>query len=155
MFLEFITLLILVAVVVSYILLARKLNNDKTLAIIEKTNLAAEKALETSHIFVDSQRNVNRIFEAFDKKLDALSRFVDAHSTNVAFQQEQFHTLARSDMLSARREELLRTKELKVALERLMGVAFISKQPPAPNDVLALENLTNRIEELETLLDSE
>jgi hypothetical protein len=88
-----------------------------------------------------------------DDKMDALAEFVDRHSTNVAFQQEQFYTLTKADMLAARREELLRTKELKVALERLMGVALTSRQPAAPNDLLALENLTKRIEELESILE--
>lgn len=90
--------------------------------------------------------------KALDIKMNALAVFVDKHSTNVTSQQEQFDSLARADMLSARREELLRTKELKVALERLMGVALTSRQPPATNDVLALENLTKRIKELEAIL---
>jgi hypothetical protein len=152
MSIEIITLLLLIVLVVLYLLLSRKIPDDKTLAMVTQTNLIATRALDTVQIYIDSQKDVDRIFATFDKKMDALSGFVDVHSTNVAFQQEQFSSFAKADMLAARREELLRCKELKAALERLMGVALTSRQPPSPNDVLAIENLTNRIKELEALL---
>lgn len=107
-------------------------------------NLAKE-TLKSNQLLVNNQI-------ALDKKLDALSIWMDKRNTYVTFQQEQFISLAKSDMLAARRDELLRTKELKVALERLMGVALTSRQPASPNDILAIENLTNRIEELEDVL---
>ena len=149
MFLEFITLLILVVVMVlvSYVLLRRQVTNtyDEVALMIKETNVVASKTHNAIERIFDHQNTL-------DEKMDALGEFVDRHSTNVAFQNEQFNALAKADMLAARREELLRTKELKVALERLMGVAFTSKQPPAPNDVVAIENLTKRIAELETIL---
>jgi hypothetical protein len=88
-----------------------------------------------------------------EDKMNSLTNFVDKHNTYVIFQQTQFDALAKADLLAARREELIRTKELKVALERLTGVAMTSRQPPAPNDVLALEFLDRRIAELEKILD--
>lgn len=115
-----------------------KRREDQFVEMIKEINVVVSKTLYQQKIL--------------DDKTTALTTFVDTHSTNVASQQEQFNALARADILSARREELLRTKELKVALERLMGVALTSRQPPAPNDVLALENLTKRIEELESIL---
>jgi hypothetical protein len=89
---------------------------------------------------------------ALDEAMSDLLRFVGSQKTYTYFQQEQFSALAKADMLAARREELLRTKELKIALERLMGVALTSRQPAAPNDVIAIENLTKRIEELEKIV---
>lgn len=149
MFLEFITLLILVVVMVlvSYVLLRRQVTNtyDEVIPMVKETSIVASKTHDAIERIFDHQNTL-------DEKMDALGEFVDRHSTNVAFQNEQFNALAKADLLAARREELLRTKELKVALERLMGVAFTSKQPPAPNDVIAIENLTKRIEELETIL---
>jgi hypothetical protein len=122
--------------------------NEKTeiMLMVKKTESITSRVLDVMQRVVDHQN-------VLDDKMDALAEFVDRHSTNVAFQQEQFYTLTKADMLAARREELLRTKELKVALERLMGVALTSRQPAAPNDLLALENLTKRIEELESILE--
>lgn len=147
MFLVVITLLILVVVIVSYLFLDRKIVTtfDDVLLLVKEANVATSAVFDTTELITDHQK-------ALDDKMDALAAFVDAHSTNAAFQQEQFNVLVKADMLSARREELRRTKELKIALERLMGVALTSRQPPAPNDVLALENLTTRIEELESIL---
>jgi hypothetical protein len=152
MFFEIITLLLLIALIVLTLLLSRKIPDDVTLQMIAKTNRIATRALDTAQVYIDSQKNVDKIFLRLDDKMDALSRFVDTHSTRVAFQQEQFDALAKADVSSARREELLRCKELKIALERLMGVALTSRQPPSPNDILALENLTKRIKELEDIL---
>lgn len=151
MFLEIITLLILAIVVISHVLLVRTIRDNEAILMVEKAEIMWRVEKSNSAILDATQRIVNHQ-NALDAKMDALAECVDKHSANVTLQQEQFNTLARVDMLSARREELLRTKELKVALERLMGVALTSRQPPAPNDVLALENLTRRIKELETIL---
>lgn len=145
MFFEIITLLILVIVIVSYVLLDRKLTDDRVMLMVKETSTVALAVLDATEFIVDHQNILN-------DKMNALSRFVDEHSTNVTIQQKFFDALANADVLTARREELLRTKELKVALERLMGIALTSRQPPASNDVLAIENLTNRIEELEAIL---
>lgn len=166
MFLEFITLLVVVLVVVSpyavglyiYSRLKKKIDNDREDQnykydldranqnyVIRQTERIARQTTEMSQRILDCQ-------SALNEKMDAFSQFVDERATVIGWEHEQFRALAKADMLSARREELLRTKELKVALERLMGVAMTSRQPPAPNDVLALERLTSRIEELETIL---
>lgn len=155
MFLVIVTLLILAIVIISYIRLVYGLRDYKLLVMNEKTEImlmVKKTEIMTSKVLDVMQRIVEQQ-NVLDDKMTALAIFVDKHSTNIAMQQEQFNVLAKSDMLSARREELLRTKELKIALERLMGVALTSRQPAAPNDVLALENLTKRIEELESIIE--
>lgn len=153
MFLWFIILLILGVVVVSYLrldkLIFEKFGKHQEIieAGIKKTNATASSVIDITQRLIDHQ-------ESLDNKMDALAELVYKHSTSVAFQQAQFDALARADVLAARREELLRAKELKVALERLMGVAMTSRQPSSPNDVIALENLDNRIEELERIIDA-
>lgn len=154
-----ITLLILISVVLSYLLLERLIirnferdrefiqeRDNQLKQIIKDFSDISESLLDTAQLLVGNQNILN-------SKMSALTTFMDDRNGYVTFQQEQFDTLAKADMLAARREELLRTKELKVALERLMGVAMTSRQPPAPNDVLAIENLTNRIKELEAILE--
>lgn len=154
MFLGIIALLILVVVIISHVLINRKLKdydllvmNEKTeiMLMVKKTNANYSKVLDTFQRVVNNQNTL-------DDKMNALARLVDEHSTSVTYTQEQFDALSKADVFSARREELFRTKELKVALERLMGVALTSRQPPAPNDVIALENLDERISELESIL---
>lgn len=151
MFLVLITLLILITVVISYLRLDKFIfekfeESQETIeAGMKQTNDIASKVFDLTQRIIDHQKSL-------DDKMDALAELVDKHSTSVAFQQAQFDALARADVLAARREELLRAKELKVALERLMGVAMTSRQPSSPNDVIALENLDNRIEELERII---
>jgi hypothetical protein len=154
MFLGIITLLILVIVVISHILLVRMIRDNEAILMIEITGLVKmmAKTIAATSSVLDATQLITDRQKLLDNNMNALATLVSQHYTNVTFQQEQFDALARADVLSARREELLRTKELKVALERLMGVALTSRQPPAPNDVLALENLTRRIDELESIL---
>lgn len=95
---------------------------------------------------------INECQNNLDQKMSALGDFVDNRNQYVTFQQEQFRALVEADMLSARRSELILAKELKVALERLMSSAMVSRQPAASQDVLALENLAKRIDELENIL---
>lgn len=154
-----ITLLILVSVILSYLLLDKLIvrsflkyedlnqERDKHLKqIIHDFNDVASSLLDTAQLMIGNQNTLNH-------KMNALTTFIDERNSYVIFQQEQFQELAKADMLTARREELLRCKELKAALERLMGVAMTSRQPPAPNDVIALENLENRIKELESIIE--
>ena len=115
-----------------------KAREDRFAEMIEESNTVLVKIFEIETLLIDHQT-------AIVEMIVDLNKFVNN-------QQENFNALAKTDMLMARREELLRCKELKVALERLMGVALTSRQPPAPNDVLALENLTQRIDELEAIL---
>jgi hypothetical protein len=153
MFLWFIILLLFGVVVMSYLLLNRLIfqkfgESQEFIEVgIRQTNDISSRVLDLTQHIIDHQ-------ERLDNKMDALANLVDKHSTSVTFQQSQFDALARADVLAARREELLRAKELKVALERLMGVAMTSRQPSSPNDVIALENLDNRIEELERIIDA-
>lgn len=128
-------------------------NNGNANIINENLRKNRELDQERYDLLEQIVKKIEEESQLVDIKIDALSRFVDERNTYVTFQQEQFNSLAKTDMLAARREELFRTKELKIALERLMGVAFISKQPAASQDVLALENVTKRIRELEVILD--
>lgn len=161
MFFEFVTLLILVLVVVSYIRLVRRIRDSELTLSAEKTEIVmmVERNIATTSSVltlmqrvVDYQKVSDELMDALSDKMNALAKLVDEHSSSVTFSQNQLDTLMRADVLAARREELLRTKELKTALERLMGVAMTSRQAPSPNDVLALENLDNRIDELEKIL---
>ena len=153
MFFEFIVVIMLIGLIVSHLLLARKIQDKKIIRLIEKTNLTSSRALTASQTYITSQKDIDKLLRAFDEKMKVLAMLVDDHFTSVVHQQELFSSIAQSDMLSARREELRRLKELKIALERLMGVALTSRQPSSPNDVLALENIEKRIEELETILE--
>lgn len=153
MMFEFIVVVLLIGLIVSHVLLARKIQDKRIIRMIEKTNLTSSRSLDASQAYINSQKDVDRLLAKFDDKMNALAVLVDNHSTSVAHQKEQFIALAKADMLAARREELRRLKELEITLERLMGVALTSRQPAAPNDVLALENIGKRIEELEKILE--
>lgn len=118
----------------------------------EKDENRQEQIDRLAKDFLKAIQLVMKYQDDLEDKMNALSELVDRHNTYVTSHQAQFDSLAKADLLAARREELIRTKELKVALERLMGVAMTSRQPPAPNDVLALEFLDRRITDLEEIL---
>lgn len=154
MWIILVPLLILIAVIISYLLLDKLIiqnfeeDRESIKAVVKNTDFLSRRVFDFS-------RNIIRQQQYLDSKMDALAALVDQHSTSVRFTQEQFNALVRADVLSARREELRRLKELKVVLERVMSSAMISRQPPSSNDVIALENITNRIEELEKITDKE
>jgi hypothetical protein len=152
MFLEIITLLIVVVsplLLVWYILSKLKKNSEldrvRQDRVTTRIEQLARQTVDAAKVIVNHQASLN-------KDVEDLRKHIDERAIFIALQQELFETLAKSDVIAARRDELLRTKELKVALERLMGVALTSRQPAAPNDIVALENLTIRIKELETIL---
>lgn len=155
MFLDVITLVIIGLIVVLSFLLVwyisstlqknRDVDRVRQDRVVTRVEQVSRELSEVSRLIVKCQSDINKEIETFSHHINLWHSFVTT-------QYENFTTQAKFDMLSARREELLRTKELKVALERLMGIAMTSRQPAAPNDVLALENLTNRIQELEIIL---
>ena len=158
MFLNTITLVILFLVIVSYIMLDRRMvsnarkdrelsrvREERLVKIFKRVEVIAERSTKLEQLVLNQQVTLN-------EKMDALSEFIDERNTYVTFQQNQFEALAKSDMLAARRDELIRTKELKVALERIISMTTMSRQEPAAIDQLAIASLTNRIEELETIL---
>ena len=160
MFLNIITLVILVLVIVSYLLLDRlivsnarkdrelsRVREDRLVKIFKRVEVVAERSTKLEQLVLNQQIALN-------DKMDALSRFIDERNTYVTFQQNQFEALAKSDMLAARRDELIRTKELKVALERIISMTTMSRQEPAAIDQLAIESVANRIAELEDILGS-
>ena len=158
MFLNTITLVILFLVIVSYIMLDRRMvsnarkdrelsrvREERLVKVFNRVEVIAERATKLEQLVLNQQ-------VALNEKMDALSKFIDERNTYVTFQQNQFEALAKSDMLASRRDELIRTKELKVALERIISMTTMSRQEPAAIDQLAIESLANRIEELETIL---
>jgi hypothetical protein len=155
---EYISLLILVFIVglliglAYYIVITVREDRGASRVREEQLILMLENVESIALDVGKAQSDVSDFQNSLNNKLNALTSFIDERNSYVTFQQEQFNALAKSDMLAARREELLRTKELKVALERLMGVALTSRQPASSNDILAIENLTRRIEELEQIL---
>lgn len=111
------------------------------------------KVEQLAREFIKATQLIIKYQNELDEKSDEVAKLFNQQSSIVLSHLELFDSEAKSDMLAARREELRRTKELKIALERLMGVALTSRQPASPNDVLALENINNRIAELEKILD--
>lgn len=148
--LAFMTLLF---IVVLFLILARLIflvdQRDKQYeSIIKKFTMSYNQVVEFSQLLFKLQNDL-------DDKMSALSTFVDERNTYVTFQQEQFKILAKSDMLKARREELLSLTQLKVVLERFISMSTMSRQPPAPIDVLALKTVTSRIDDLEKFLNED
>ena len=86
------------------------------------------------------------------RMIEQLTSLLEEKSEYIATQQEQFTTLAKSDLLVARQNELMRAVELKTALERFVRIATSSRQAPATIDVLALESVNRRIDELRKIL---
>jgi hypothetical protein len=93
--------------------------------------------------------------QTLDEQMGFVSALLDQHSTSLHGYLKTFENLAQSDILSARRDELTRTYELKSALERIMGMAMTSRQEPSTNDKLAMESVTHRIKELEKILETQ
>lgn len=155
-----VTFIILVIVVVSSFIVIRLITNlFRFILNDEKTNreLNRRRDIRLSEVLKKIQQAqifISETQDALDTKMDALSRFVDERNTYVTYQQEEFKAFAKSDMLSARRDELIRVNELKVALERIISMTTMSRQAPAAIDALALESVTNRIKELEMILES-
>ena len=158
MFLEIITSLILVFIVVFYLLLDRhifrnfkkdrelsRVREERLIQVVKRVEVVASNAVKTEQLVIDNQ-------VVLDDKMGDLIRLMGAHNIYVSDQQEQFNALAKSDILSARRNELLSLKELKESLIRISGMATLSRQSPDAIDVLAIENVTNRIKELELIL---
>lgn len=90
--------------------------------------------------------------EALDKTVQELTKLVDTQNKSLHGHLTRLNLMVQSDMLSARRDELIRAKELKVALERIISMTTMSRQDPSAIDQLAIEAVTNRIEELERIL---
>ena len=158
MFLEIITSLILVFIVVFYLLLdchifrnfkkdreLSRVREERLIQVVKRVEVVASNAVKTEQLVIDNQ-------VVLDDKMGDLIRLMGAHNIYVTDQQEQFNALAKLDILSARRNELLSLKELKESLIRISGMATLSRQSPDAIDVLAIENVTNRIKELELIL---
>ena len=149
MLFEIVTILLIICLILSSILPARvivsHMKKDRELSRVRDERLnKIVKQVQT----ISQQVTITQ--SALNDKMNALSHYVDERNTYVTFQQEQFKILAKSDMLSARRDELMCLKELKTALERIMSMTTMSRQAPAVIDLFAIEKVTDRIKELET-----
>lgn len=110
-----------------------------------QVNEAIARAEHLSTLVVESENLIIEHQLALVDKMNKNNEFVASHL-------ETIKQLAKSDLIASRRNELARTRELKATLERLVGVSTMSRQPPSPNDIVAIDSLTNRIEELELIL---
>jgi len=159
MFLEFITLLMLFTFVVSQLLLTRyisknlrkdrelsRVRDERALQVFKRVQVIAEQAVQTQQLVIDHQT-------VLDEKLDEVTKTIYEYNTFVNLQLQKLRDLVYSDINIARQNELTRTRELKVALERLGAATTMSRQPVPTTDMLALESATNRIKELETILE--
>lgn len=140
------SLLLIVIIYATHVKMERdqEINSLNRLTIIRIENVA-------DHAF-KLVGKLNLLQDDLNDKMDALSSFVDERNTYVSFQQEQFKALAKSDMLAARRDQLLCLKEQKIVLDRIMNISTMSRQAPATIDVLAIESVDSRINELEKIL---
>lgn len=155
MFLDSIAVVILILVIVFPFLLAwyissilRK-NRDLDRVRQDRVTTRIEKLARQTTEAIDSIRN-SQI--ALNANLDNAAKIILHHSRFIDSQIKKLNELAESDILAARRDELIRTKEAKRALERLMTITTMSRQNPETVDILAIESATNRIEELEAIL---
>jgi len=155
MFLDSIAVVILILVIVFPFLLAwyissilRK-NRDLDRVRQDRVTTRIEKLARQTTEAIDSIRN-SQI--ALNANLDNAAKIISHHSRFIDSQIKKLNELTESDILAARRDELIRTKEAKRALERLMTITTMSRQNPETVDILAIESATNRIEELEAIL---
>lgn len=160
MLLKIITLSTLVIVIVSPLLLTRliwsntrkdrellRLRDEKALQLTRRVEQVALQAIKTEQFIMEHHL-------LLDAKIDEVTRFIETHNNSVNSHLRTFDLFLKSDMVAARRDELTRSKELKVALERLVGVSTLSRQAPSVNDMLAIDSLTRRIKDLEEILDT-
>lgn len=149
-----ITLLTLVFLVVSiwldssnskFIYRNVKKNREVIQAKQAQVDKMARDFLKATQLIIDYQTKLDEMF-------DEAMKLVDTQNTSVLAYLKMFDATAKSDLLAARRDELIRTKELKVALERIMGMAMTSRQEPSAIDQLAMESIINRIKELEEII---
>ncbi len=156
--LTFITLIILVLLTV-YIMwlgryLSKNLAKDHELNRLrsERTNHTIKRVEQIAVLSVEMEQLAVNHQLSFDEKLQDITSVVNKQLLEMDTHLQQFEAMAKSDMLSARRDELIRTKELKIALERIISMNTMSRQEPSAIDQLAIESVTNRIVELEAIL---
>jgi len=146
MYISLLTLILLIAWYIPW-----TLRNDRKLDVIRQDHInklleeSINKTLASAQLVIDRQT-------LLDDKINAAVRLIDRHSTSVNDQMRIIHSLVMSDMLSARRSELILAKDAKVSLERVIAVTTMARQPPAVRDVMALDTINNRIEELEAII---
>lgn len=159
MLLEILTLLVLISIIVSSLLLARyissnvrkdreliRVRDDRVNQLIRRVEVSAHRAAKGAHVVLNNH-------VALRAEITEFAQYVDEQNASIKGYLLRLDLLANADMLAARRDELMRTKELKIALERLVSSATLARQQPAGRDLMAIEFINNRIIELETIID--
>lgn len=155
MLIDILIALILIVVIGSTLFLARfislnsRRNRELDRAGEDRVLRRVEQLMKDNHriysLVIDRQSTL-------DKKMNKFTNVLMDFNIFINLQLQKIETLIKSDMTAARRDELIRTKELKAALERLISITTLSRQPPIGSDILAIEAARNRIEELEKIL---
>lgn len=117
----------------------QELNLKRQKQLIGEAGEAAKKATGAAVLVLDRQTDL-------DKRTTEFYRRIDLHL-------QKLDVLANSDVIAARRDELIRAKELKVALDRIVTLTTLSRQQPDSMYLEAIESVTKRIEDLEDILE--
>ena len=83
------------------------------------------------------------------KRQDEVARRLEIAQKDNTHRLDEIHTLVNSDMTAARQSELNQTR---LTLATMRKVVAISKTPPSPEDLAAIESTESRILELETII---
>lgn len=105
--------------------------------------------------FEQFNQRADQNFTTTNELIEKLSRLVEDTTLDVNLQLRDLNKLTKSDLNTARQNELLRTKELKAAIDRVIATATLTRQDPAAQDVMALRAVEQRIQELEDILGGE
>lgn len=127
----------------------RESNESDQLRELRITTRIEELTKEIAEVVQLVVRHQSKLKEEMTDIFEVLENF----NTFINLQLQQLQELVKSDMISARRDELVRTRELKNALERLVSITTMARQPPIGSDSLAINAATSRIEELEAILE--
>jgi hypothetical protein len=122
-----------------------QLRNAQLKKYIAENKVLTSMVLESTQQNCDAHTELTKLIVKYELLLKEQSAYLSEKLTEVK-------DLAVSDMMVARRNELSRLYELKSVLERMISITTISRQIPATVDVLTLESVNKRIEELGAIL---
>lgn len=132
-------------------LVSRNLKKDRDVEwdwqnqLIGKAEDVLKQAVIISNDLAESQVEL-------DEKINKVAMLVADHHSIVFAQTQKLYSFMHSDVKAARRDELTRARELKVALERIVTLTSMARMQPDSMYVEAIESVTKRIEELESIL---
>lgn len=145
MFFVLVVLVILILFAIWYIPWNLRKDKERQDQLIKRAESVAAETLSAANLVHSQQLKLTL-------DISKMSRTAADHFSEIRILLSLQEKLINSDMMSARRDELIRAKEAVRALERLMTVTTMSKQNPEAVDVLALNSARTRIEELEKIL---